>query len=92
MIDDNKMNPTERRAAFSLACIFAFRMLGLFMILPIFTVYAHHLRNANAFLIGVALGIYGLAQACLQLPFGTLSDRYGRKPIILIGLIIFLLG
>ncbi len=86
------MNQTERRATFSLAAIFAFRMLGLFMILPIFALYAHHYTGATATLIGVALGIYGLTQACLQIPFGMLSDRVGRKPMITIGLLLFAVG
>lgn len=86
------MNPLERRATLSLAMIFAFRMLGLFMILPVFALYARHLPGATATLIGVALGIYGLTQACLQIPFGMLSDKVGRKPMIVIGMLIFALG
>ena len=82
----------SRRTVFSLASIYAFRMLGLFMILPIFSAYAHHFKFANATLIGLALGIYGLTQACLQLPFGMVSDRIGRKPVIVFGLILFAVG
>ena len=86
------MNKTERKSATSLALLMAFRMLGLFMILPIFTLYAHTLIGATPQLIGLALGIYGLTQACLQIPFGMLSDKFGRKPIIFIGLVLFALG
>jgi MFS family permease len=86
------MHSSERKAIFSLASIFAFRMLGLFMILPVFALYAHTLPNTNATLIGLALGIYGLTQACLQIPFGMLSDKIGRKPMIIIGMCIFALG
>jgi len=81
----------ERHAAFSLAMIYAFRMLGLFMILPVFALYADELA-ATPFMMGLALGIYGLTQAVLQIPFGMWSDRIGRKPVIVIGLLIFATG
>ncbi|HET6655237.1 MAG TPA: MFS transporter [Gammaproteobacteria bacterium] len=86
------LSRTEGRAALSLAAIFALRMLGLFMIYPVFAVYAKHLTGATAATIGLALGIYGLAQAILQIPFGTLSDRIGRKPVIAAGLVLFAIG
>ncbi|HKJ22703.1 MAG TPA: MFS transporter, partial [Gammaproteobacteria bacterium] len=86
------MTPTERRAALSLASIFALRMLGLFMILPVFSLYAHHLKGVTPALIGLAIGVYGLTQAVLQIPFGLMSDRFGRKPMIAIGMIIFAVG
>lgn len=86
------MTPTERRAAISLAGIFSTRMLGLFMILPVFALYTEHLEGATPFLMGLAIGIYGLTQAILQIPFGMLSDRIGRKPVIYGGLAIFALG
>ncbi len=82
----------ERRAGFALATIYAFRMLGLFMIMPVFALYAEHLPGATPFLMGLALGIYGLTQALLQIPFGMWSDRVGRKPVIFIGLLIFAAG
>ena len=86
------MTLQERRAAVSLAGIFSLRMLGLFMILPVFALYAEHLQGVTPFLVGLAIGIYGLTQAVLQIPFGMLSDRIGRKPVIAVGLIIFALG
>jgi MFS family permease len=86
------MTPLERRAALSLASIFALRMLGLFMILPVFALYADHLAGVTPLLMGVAIGIYGLTQALLQIPFGMASDRVGRKPVIAVGLLIFAAG
>lgn len=83
---------TERRSAFSLASIYSFRMLGLFMILPVFALYAHGIKGVTPTMVGLAMGIYGLTQAILQIPFGMLSDRIGRKPIITIGLLIFIVG
>ena len=82
----------ERRAGVSLALIYAFRMLGLFMIMPVWALYAEQLPEATPLLAGLALGVYGLTQAILQIPFGMLSDRIGRKPVILAGLLIFALG
>lgn len=75
-----------------IAAIFSFRMLGLFMLIPVFTVYATHLTSATPALIGIALGSYGLTQGLLQIPFGMLSDRFGRKPIITLGLLLFAVG
>jgi len=82
----------ERRAGASLASIYAVRMLGLFMILPVFALYADQFEGATPTLIGLALGIYGLTQGLLQIPYGMLSDRFGRKPMIAIGLLIFAAG
>ncbi len=86
------LGKTERRAGVSLALIYAFRMLGLFMIMPVFALYEEQMPGATPFLMGLALGIYGLTQALLQIPFGMLSDRIGRKPVIFAGLVIFALG
>jgi MFS family permease len=86
------MNPFERRAALTLASIFSTRMLGLFMILPVFALYTEHLKGATPALMGLAIGIYGLTQAVLQIPFGMLSDRIGRKPVIYFGLVVFTVG
>ncbi|MCZ6882383.1 MAG: MFS transporter [Gammaproteobacteria bacterium] len=83
---------TEKRAAFSLALIYAFRMLGLFMILPVFSLYANNFDGVTPLLTGLAIGIYGLTQGLFQLPFGFLSDRFGRKKIIVLGLLIFAIG
>jgi MFS family permease len=89
----SRMTRTEIRASVSLASIFALRMLGLFLILPVFAVHAATLPGGqSATLVGLAMGIYGLAQAFGQLPFGIASDKYGRKPVIIIGLVIFAIG
>lgn len=86
------MNSIEKRSAFTLASIMSLRMLGLFMVLPLFSLYARQLTDATPLLIGLAMGIYGLTQAIFQIPFGALSDKVGRKKIIVLGLVIFALG
>jgi len=86
------MNLSERRSVFSIAGIYALRMLGLFLILPVFALYAEGLDGVTPMLIGLALGAYGFTMAMLQIPFGWLSDRIGRKPVILAGLLIFAAG
>lgn len=86
------LNSIEKKAAFSLATVFGLRMLGLFMILPIFAIYGVELEGYSPLWLGVAIGAYGLTQALLQIPMGILSDKFGRKPIIIIGLIVFLIG
>ncbi|MBI5330411.1 MAG: MFS transporter [Betaproteobacteria bacterium] len=89
----NPLLPSERRAAISLAGIFGLRMLGMFLILPVFALYAVTLPGGDDHtLVGLALGIYGLTQALLMIPFGMASDRIGRKPVIIFGLVIFALG
>lgn len=89
---NNKMTATESRAVLSLSSMMGLRMIGLFMVMPVFSLYAQQLQGSTPTRIGLALGIYGLAQALFQIPFGMLSDRIGRKPIILIGLLIFVCG
>ena len=86
------MNSTERLFALKVSLIMSVRMLGLFMLFPVMSVYAVDYDGSTPFLIGMAIGVYGLTQALLQIPFGYLSDRFGRKPILIIGLLIFLLG
>jgi len=85
-------NPTEKKAAFSIAILIALRMYGLFLIMPVFSVYAKTLPYSTPLLIGLALGIYGLTQALLQIPLGLASDFFGRKKILTIGLLIFIVG
>jgi len=80
------------KTTFAIAAIFSFRMLGLFFLIPVFTLYANNLQGATPALIGLALGGYGLTQGLLQIPFGMLSDTFGRKPIITLGLILFACG
>lgn len=86
------MNSTERLFAIKVSLVMSTRMLGLFMLFPVMSVYASDYSSTTPFLIGLAIGIYGLTQACLQIPFGYLSDRFGRKPLLLAGLSLFLLG
>ncbi len=84
--------PLERRAAASLSLVYATRMMGLFLLLPVMSVLGQDLTGATPLLIGVALGVYGLCQAVLQIPFGFLSDRFGRKRVIYFGLALMVLG
>ncbi|MGZ5093139.1 MAG: MFS transporter [Burkholderiales bacterium] len=87
------MSPLELRASIALAGIFGLRLLGMFVILPVFAIYAERLPGGdNLTLVGIAIGAYGLTQAILQVPFGWWSDRFGRKPVIYVGLSIFALG
>jgi MFS family permease len=88
-----RLTPLERRASISLAGIFALRMLGLFLVLPVLSLYADTLPGSNnSLLLGIALGIYGLTQALMQIPLGLASDHFGRKRIMVIGLLIFAFG
>jgi MFS family permease len=87
-----RMNGSETRAASGLALVFAFRMLGMFMVLPVMMTYGMDLQGASTQLLGLAIGAYGLTQAFLQIPFGILSDRIGRRPVIYGGLIVFAIG
>ncbi|WP_244618290.1 MFS transporter [Rhodoferax sediminis] len=87
------MNAQERRSSITLASIYGLRMLGLFLVLPVFAIYTSTLPGGgNQFLVGLALGIYGLTQAALQIPLGLASDRFGRKPVMMFGLVIFAVG
>jgi MFS family permease len=86
------MSASEKKATWSLASVYALRMLGLFMILPVLPLFAEQLEGSTPALIGLAMGIYGLPQVLLQIPFGLLSDKFGRKKIILIGLSLFFIG
>lgn len=87
------LTPTERRASVALAGLFAARMLGLFLLLPVFAVAAQGLKGGHDPLwVGVALGMYGLTQAFMQIPFGLASDRWGRRPVVLAGLSLFVAG
>lgn len=86
------MTALERRASLSLAAIYMLRMIGMFLILPVFSVLARDLPDASPFLVGLAISAYGLTQAVFQIPFGMWSDRWGRKPVITVGLILFVIG
>jgi|APLak6261659701_1056019.scaffolds.fasta_scaffold00371_2 MFS family permease len=93
MLPIEKMTSLELRATIALALVFCLRLFGMFSILPVLAIYAQQLPGgASPFLVGIALGIDGLAQAFLQIPFGLLSDRYGRKRLIYVGLAMFALG
>ncbi len=87
-----RLTALEQRAVFGLAAIMGARMSGMFIILPVFTLYASHLPNVTSLQVGLVIGIYGLTQALLQIPFGLLSDYVGRKPVITAGLLIFAAG
>lgn len=86
------MNSLERRAVTLLASLYALRMFGLFLILPVFALYAQGLEGHTPLLVGTAIGIYGLTQALLGIPYGMVSDHLGRKPVIVVGLLIFAAG
>jgi MFS family permease len=92
-VPDTTMTPMERRSSASLALIFALRMLGLFLVLPVFALEARKYPGGeDTALVGMAMGIYGLTQGLLQIPFGIASDRFGRKPVMVAGLVIFAAG
>ena len=86
------MNRSERRSVGALAGVFSLRMFGLFLVLPVMALYAAQMDGATPFMIGLAVGAYGLTQALFQIAFGTLSDRFGRKPLIVFGLLVFAFG
>lgn len=85
-------NSTEIRSLLALSFLYATRMLGLFMVLPVFALYADGYEGSTTILLGLALGIYGLSQGMLQIPFGLMSDRLGRKPLLIVGMLLFLAG
>ena len=87
----NQFSKIEKRAVLSIASLYGFRMLGLFMVLPVMSLYFEGYQDYSAFMLGLALGIYGLTQAALQIPL-LLSDKIGRRPVILGGLVLFILG
>ncbi|CUA87084.1 MFS transporter [Pseudidiomarina woesei] len=89
---DNRLTPIERRASGALAAVFGLRMLGLFLIMPVIAIYGQKYPDYTPLLIGLAIGAYGLTQALLQIPLGMLSDRIGRRPVIVGGLLIFAVG
>lgn len=89
---DNRLTAVERRASGALAAVFGLRMLGLFLIMPVIAIYGQHYPDYTPALIGLAIGAYGLTQALFQIPLGMLSDRIGRRPVIITGLLIFALG
>lgn len=91
-MNDFTMTRGERRATWALGSVFSLRMLGMFMVLPVLTTYGMSLAGASEALIGLAIGIYGMTQALFQIPFGLLSDKVGRKPLIVGGLLMFALG
>ncbi len=93
IVDPHRMTPVERQASASLASIYAVRMLGLFMVMPVFAIEARqYVGGDDASAVGLAMGLYGLVQAALQLPMGWAADRYGRKRVIVLGLILFGVG
>ncbi|MEJ2418826.1 MAG: MFS transporter, partial [Exilibacterium sp.] len=89
---NSQTTPFERRVVASLASLYAFRMMGLFMVLPVLTLYGQEYTGSTTFLLGVALGAYGFTQALLQVPFVMLSARWGRNPVIVDGLVLLALG
>lgn len=91
-LNQSGFNRIEKRTVTALASIYGLRMFGLFLILPVLSVYAAQLNGATPMLMGIALGVYGISQAIFQIPFGVLSDRFGRKPLILFGLSLFAIG
>ncbi len=89
---DKDFTPEEKKATLGLAGIFSLRMLGLFLVLPVLSIYASEFPGATSFLVGLAIGAYGLTQAFFQIPYGLWSDKYGRIPILILSTIIFFLG
>jgi MFS family permease len=88
----SRLTSLERRSALTLACVISLRLFGLFLVMPVFSLYAKQMPDASDLMIGLALGVYGLGQVLLQIPLGLLSDRIGRKPAITFGLLVFACG
>ena len=86
------LNATERKAIVSLGGIFSLRMFGLFLLLPVLSLHAQQFADATPFYVGLVMGVYGFTQALFQIPYGLASDRFGRKRVIIVGLIVFMLG
>ena len=82
----------ELKSTLVVSLIFSLRLMGLFILLPIFSIYASEYNNSSAFLAGIAIGSYSLSQAVMQVPMGYLSDKFGRKKIVLFGLLLFIVG
>ena len=91
-MSSSSLNNLEKRSIAALASVYGLRMFGLFLILPVLSIYAEQLEGATPMLMGIALGVYGITQAIFQIPFGILSDKFGRKPVIITGLGIFIIG
>lgn len=89
---DKDFSPKEKKATLGLTGVFSLRMLGLFLVLPVLSIYASKFPEATSFLVGLAISAYGLTQAFFQIPYGLLSDKYGRIPVLLFSTIIFILG
>ena len=86
------LNSLEKKSIAALAAVYGLRMYGLFLLLPVLVIYAEQLDGATPMLMGIALGVYGISQAVLQIPFGFMSDRFGRKQVITVGMLIFVVG
>ena len=91
-MNKSALSSIEKRSISALATIFGLRMFGLFLLLPVLSIYAEQIEGSTPFLIGLAMGVYGITQALLQIPFGIMSDHFGRKKIITLGLVIFAIG
>ncbi|MYD78091.1 MAG: MFS transporter [Gammaproteobacteria bacterium] len=91
-VSENRLTKFERNTIATLSSVLVMRLIGLFMILPVLALYTNEFTHGTPYLIGIALGIYGLTQAIFQVPFGTASDRWGRRPLIVLGLIVFAIG
>ncbi|CAB0150584.1 Inner membrane transport protein YajR [Pseudidiomarina piscicola] len=90
--NDQRLTTVERRASGALAAVFGLRMLGLFLIMPVMAIYGKNYPDYTPLLVGLAIGAYGLTQALLQIPMGMLSDKIGRRPVIIGGLVVFIIG